>query len=300
MGRARSTRRERRSRRLTFRLRCPAGPSSLSSFRSKRRRLGAWAAALAVLAALALAAPAVAHQLLVGNFDQGAGLTVDYGASDVAQGFITGSNPNGYLLDGVQLQVFNLATGMTAKVATGLPGNTAEVATLTAAVAPGSGGGHVYFIAPADTRLAADRTYWVVLQGSSGKLSGTSSHAEDAESTTGWSIANYRLVRTSGTTGPFSEVSGTDSGPIRMLVVGHANAATATSDKSHFRYATGNKTANPTGLSTSLNGNDLPELGRAAQTADATHFAPQGDRPGRSTDSGANSGTLIRSAGMTP
>ncbi len=43
---------------LNSRLRRPARPASLSSFRTLRRRLGAWAAALGVLAFLALAVPA--------------------------------------------------------------------------------------------------------------------------------------------------------------------------------------------------------------------------------------------------
>ncbi|MCY4591407.1 MAG: hypothetical protein OXE86_12770 [Alphaproteobacteria bacterium] len=62
------------------------------------------------------------HDLLVGNVNQSTDLTVGYGALDVAQGFTTGSNPDGYLLGVIQIRVLNLATGVTAKVATELPG----------------------------------------------------------------------------------------------------------------------------------------------------------------------------------
>ena len=248
-----------------------------------------------MLAGLALAAPAAAHQLLVGNFDQGASLVVDYGASDVAQGFTTGSNPSGYHLLGVHIQILNHASGMTAKVATGLPGRITEVVTLTTAATPG-GGGDVYFIAPANTQVAADTTYWVVIQGSSGEMLGTSSRAEDTGSATGWSIANHRLVRTSGAAGPFSEVSG----PLRMRVFGHVGAATATGDEFHIRRATASKPARPTGLSASLNGDGPPALSRAAPAVDATPSAAQGYRPRRSTDSGAHSDTLIHGTGTTP
>jgi len=253
---------------------------------------------LAVLAGRALTAPAAAHQPLVGNFDQGASLAVDDGPSDVAQGFTTGSNPNGYHLLGVQLQFLNLVTGMTAKVATGLPGSITEVATLTAAATHG-GGGYVNFIAHANTQLASDTTYWVVIEGSSGQMLGTSSGAEDTGSAVGWSIANNRLVRISGTTGPFSEISSAHSGPIRMRVFGHVNTATATSDEFHIRRATGNRPTKSIGLSASLNGNGLPAVSWTAPAAVATHCAPQGYRLRRSTDSGAYSGILIDGTGIT-
>ena len=305
MGRAGDARRERASRpgtgsahALASLPRRLAGPASLFSFRSIRQPLRAWAAALGLLAGLVLAAPAAAHQPLVGNFDQEASLTFDYGALDVAQAFTTGSNPNGYHFLGVQIQILDLASGMAANVATELPGSITEVSTLTTTATPG--GGDVHFRGPANTQLAADTTYWVMIQGSSGEMRGTSSRAEDARSATGWSIANNRLVRTSGTTRPFAAVSGTDCGPIRMRVFGHVNSGKATSDKLHICYATGNWATKPTGLLASLDGNGLPALNWTAPIADAAPSAPEGYRPRRATDSGANSDNLLHSAGMTP
>ena len=139
----------------------------------------------------------------------------------------------------------------------------------------------------------------VPIQGSSGEMSGTSSRAEDTGSATGWSIADNRLIRTSGTTRPFSEVSGAGSGPIRMRVIGHVNEAAATSDKFHIRRATGNKPTKPTGLSASLYGNGLPALSRTAPTVDAAHSAPLGHLLRGRTDGGANSHTLIHSTRRT-
>ena len=180
MSRAGNARRERHSRpqtgsghALTSRPRRPVGGASLSSFRSIRRRLGGGAGRAGGPRSRRAGGGAPGAG---GQCNQTANLIVGYGALDVAQGFTTGTNPDGYHVAGVQIRIVNLATGTTAKVATALPGTITEAATLGEAAPPASGD-YVNFMAPASTRLAADTTYWVVIQGSSGEMSGTSSRA---------------------------------------------------------------------------------------------------------------------------
>ena len=181
--------------------RCPARPVASHSHRRILSRLGAWAAAyLLSLTSLGLAAPASAD-VLVSNIDQSNNFTTGFGSWDIAQGFSTGSNAGGYTLTNVELQLGSSPVGVSVKVVTG-SANGAELATLTAPATLVNGTNT--FTAPANTTLSASTTYFLIIEGTSGTSTVTSSDNEDSGAAAGWSIGNSRFVRSASSTSNFS------------------------------------------------------------------------------------------------
>ena len=159
---------------------------------------------------------------LVGNFGQTSTVTSTNLANfDVAQGFTTGSNAGGYVLDAVVLSFVGAPSGLTVQLATGVSTTSAgtTVATLTnpATLAAGD----LRFTAPAGTTLSAGTAYFVVVQATGGAARGMISKAEDAGGAAGWSISDEIYSRSASSTGSFPT---TDSlSVLRMRVDGYAN-----------------------------------------------------------------------------
>ncbi|MYG25974.1 MAG: hypothetical protein F4213_08105, partial [Boseongicola sp. SB0677_bin_26] len=158
---------------------------------------------MALVALSASAVPAAAQSVLVSNTGQTVVSTANLSNADAAQAFTTGPNPSGYTLTSVHV-TFNSGTktGVTVRIATGLPSSTDAVATLTnPATLVNNNAADYPFTAPANTTLAANTTYWVVVEGSAGTPGGTTSDAEDSGAFAGWSIADSRHRRAASSTG---------------------------------------------------------------------------------------------------
>ena len=137
---------------------------------------------------------------LVSNLGKANSGSSNLGILDAAQGFTTGSNAGGYVLDAVALNFTDAPSGLTVQLATGVSTTSAgtTVATLTN---PGTlAAGDLRFTAPASTTLSAGTQYFVVVQGSGGRVSRTASTAEDAGAAAGWSIADDSYARTASGT----------------------------------------------------------------------------------------------------
>ncbi len=140
-----------------------------------------------------------------------------------AQSFITGANSRGYLLSSVRiyLDAFALVSGTTPVVviradSNGRPGDV--VVTLTNPDSfPSNNPGRATFTAPADTTLAANTTYWMVINDTEGSLNWR--HTTDGSETglSGWSMGaakrrSNRRWENSSQLLPM-ELSGTNTGP---------------------------------------------------------------------------------------
>ncbi len=165
---------------------------------------------------------------LVGNLGQADhSSTAALGTVDLAQGFTTGSNANGYALDAVVLDfaVAPAASTFSVRLATGVSTTSAgtTVATLTspATIAPGE----LTFTAPADTVLSAETQYFVVVRSTtaSGNASLTASKAEDAGAAARWSIADEVYSRARANTGGFPTVG--TAAVLKMRIDGRANVS---------------------------------------------------------------------------
>ncbi|MYG25973.1 MAG: hypothetical protein F4213_08100, partial [Boseongicola sp. SB0677_bin_26] len=170
--------------------------------------------------ALASATPGLASAaVLVGNIGQSVGIVWQLSNVDVAQGFTTGSNAGGYTLTSIELDfdpAVEAASGVTARVATGLPSGTTTFVTLTNPSSIGSG--NTTFTAPAGTTLSADTTYWVVVEATGGAVSATRSNAEDTGGQAGWTVNDSNLTRIADSTGSWTSLAG----PVMIRVNGSA------------------------------------------------------------------------------
>ena len=127
-------------------------------------------AALAVLAALGIATPAAADDVLVSNIDQliAPDRHGDVGPRDAKQalGFTTGSHGTGYTLSSIDLRIeIEQAHDLTVQLATGLmAGAIATTYTVVATLSnpPNYTVGVGRFTAPTGTVLDANTKYWVV------------------------------------------------------------------------------------------------------------------------------------------
>ena len=208
VGRAESARRERPSRRLSFRPRRPAGPAAPSpaSFAS---RFGLPACLLALFTALA-AGPVAAQTsiTLVSNTGQADGGTGNgnLGDFDQAQAFTTGGNSAGYTLTGVDVKFRGVGSPNASYDVSiradnsGSPG--ALVGDLTG---PGTlVANRLNAFTTTGIDLAADTTYFLLLNSSSAATNrtvGAASDSEDSGGQSGWSIADGSLYRDRTTTG---------------------------------------------------------------------------------------------------
>ena len=155
--------------------------------------------ALAGLTVLATPAQAVTLVSNTGQTDAGHNYRVRAGSTSYAQEFTTGTNPDGYTLSEV---VVNIREGVVATPAfsihtsrSGRPDT--NVVNLTGSV---SSAGLQSFVPASATTLTPSTEYFVVFSNSGGDkipLEGTISEDEDLGAAVGWSIANNYL-RTSG------------------------------------------------------------------------------------------------------
>ena len=137
-----------------------------------------------------------------------------------AQGFTTGSNAHGYTVSSIDLfSVDQHGDAFSASIYTAdaedFPG------TLVADFIPPASfpWGRATFTAPADTVLAADTDYFVVVRPGSDitwgvHLGATFEHAEDSGAASGWSISNAYLYKT------YTGWLPSNSSPTRPLYVG--------------------------------------------------------------------------------
>jgi len=150
---------------------------------------------------------------------------------DRAQAFSTGGLAVGYTLTGVDLVIGRPSGALGYDVsirsdASGVPGGT--LATLTKPASLPISEETVSFLAPGGgIDLAADTTYWVVFDWTSGSSSPggfgtTDSNAEDGGRATGWSIADRASIKNAGN---WIEFGGATKP--RIAIHGHARGASA-------------------------------------------------------------------------
>ena len=191
----------------------PAGssrPDACAGRRSARfsRLLPALALLLGALSPFAAPAPAAAA-VLVSNIGQTlSSVTGNFFFGEPyshAQGFTTGSFSAGYVLSGIEVRIQFAGSTSAANVAnyraqlwssdnSGAPDS--KLVSLTPPASARNGNNVIVaFTAPANTVLAANTAYYLVLYRPDNQLDKarvTTSNAEDAGGETGWSVANSR------------------------------------------------------------------------------------------------------------
>ena len=163
-------------------------------------------------AALLLGSPApsdAAEIVLVSNTSQSGFGGTPVGAYDHAQGFTTGKNTLGYVLTSIELQVHTAPANGTLTVsvreADGQDPSDTVLYTLT--TPSNLGTGLRKFTAPANSSLSAETTYFVHMTFDVGlnptqpQWNLTDRTQEDSGAYAGWSIANERHSRVTGSTG---------------------------------------------------------------------------------------------------
>ncbi len=148
--------------------------------------LASLAAALSLLVA-GLAVPAV----LVSNLGQSTHdfFSANLAHADFAQAFNSGSG--GATLESVEVKFSVAPTNLSVKIVTGITiGGRSQTTVATLANPPSLSAGILTFVAPAGTTISANRSYWVMIEGSSGVMPYTSSDSEDTGGADGWTIDN--------------------------------------------------------------------------------------------------------------
>ena len=168
----------------------------------------------------AFASP-VSAAVLVSNIGQNSQGQSNLSSFDVAQGFTTGSNVAGYTVTSVDVQFSSTPSGVTVKLATGLPSTTTVVATMNNPSSLSSGVNT--FTAPSGTILLPSTTYFVVVEASSGNVQNTPSNDEDSGGATGWSIADQGLYRQASSTVSWSS----EAAKRKIRINGTVNSGTA-------------------------------------------------------------------------
>ena len=139
---------------------------------------------------------------LVSNLGQTAASgVVGLNSADVSQVFTTGPGVGAYTFTGVKVLFGTVPTAsatVTAIIADGQAATDNIVATLTN---PDTWSATSTFGIPSGTTLAANTTYYFIIEGSDGTLHRTGTNNEDAGAVTGWSIANMSAVRGASSTG---------------------------------------------------------------------------------------------------
>ena len=158
-------------------------------------------------------------------------IQADLSATDLAQAFTTGSNTRGYTLTGIKMKFFTSLGGsllfpsgtdtVTAIVTDGLASTATTVATLTN---PGTWTATSEFTAPSGTTLAANTTYYVIVEGSGGSLAATNTPEEEAGGEAGWSIDDRVSIRSQSTSGLGGSWTGSPSNALQIAVEGTVNA----------------------------------------------------------------------------
>ncbi len=239
MGRAESARRERPSRRLSFRPRCPKESGASSTFARRLLRPAArlsQAAGLALVLAGLLAVPAASQaDVLVSNIGQANDAGVSFFKDfDLAQGFTTGSGS--YTLGSIEVQLSNAsftaaaASVVTATLVKDSPTGTsvATLATTDTFLAQGGVEQNITFTAPANTQLVGSTTYYVVLESANTDIRAHETFSEDEDSggESDWEINNERHRRVATSTGSFE----TSTGDALMIRVNSTSTTTTSTD----------------------------------------------------------------------
>ena len=165
---------------------------------------------------------AAGSRVLVSNIGQTRLLAGNLASLDWAQGFTTGSSRSGYIVRDVEVHFTEAPSGLTVTLATGLPSAVNTVATFTNPSMLGTG--NLRFIAPANTVLDPATDYWVIVEGTSGRVGLAQSNAEDGRGLADWSIADNNLIRsgasfTNNSTKIMIRVNGITA-PVEPLVTG--------------------------------------------------------------------------------
>ena len=200
-------------------------------------RLFPWLAIIGILlaAALLLGSPApsdAAEIVLVSNTSQSGFGGTPVGAYDHAQGFTTGKNTLGYVLTSIELRVHTAPANGTLTVsvreADGQDPSDTVLHTLTNPSNLGTG--LRKFTAPANSSLSAETTYFVHMTFAVGlnptqpQWDLTSSTTEDSGAYAGWSVANVRHSRVTGSTGNWGKPN---NARIKIKVKGENRAPAA-------------------------------------------------------------------------
>ncbi len=139
---------------------------------------------------------------LVSNLGQtAANIDFNLASTDVSQTFTTGPAVDAYTLTGIKVKFDTVPTAtatVSAFIADGRTATDSIVANLTN---PDSWSSTSTFGIPSGTTLAANTTYYLIIEGSDGRLNQTSSNNEDAGAVTGWSISDTSGARGQATTG---------------------------------------------------------------------------------------------------
>ena len=186
-------------------------------------------------AALLLGSPApsdAAEIVLVSNTSQSGFGGTPVGAYDHAQGFTTGKNTLGYVLTSIELQVHTAPANGTLTVsvreADGQDPSDTVLYTLT--TPSNLGTGLRKFTAPANSSLSAETTYFVHMTFAVGlnptqpQWNLTDRTQEDSGAYAGWSIANERHSRVTGSTGNWGK---SNNARIKIKVKGENRAPAA-------------------------------------------------------------------------
>ena len=176
--------------------------------------------ALAALLPAIRVADAQVTVVLVSTINQTPDATLVLGSDDVAQGFTTGANADGYTLTDIEVEFSVVPTGLDAKLLTGLPDNRVEIAVLNnpATLIAGTN----TLTAPADTTLSANTTYYVRMRATTGTLDATTSTGEDSGAAAGWSVRDDWYERQTGT----DPWTGVPASVARIRVNGYAITST--------------------------------------------------------------------------
>ena len=122
-------------------------------------------------------------------------------SNDIAQAFTTGPAVGAYTLTGVKID-FHTAPTATATVSAFIATDRASTGTVVANLTnPDTWSATSTFGIPSGTTLDANTTYYLIIEGSDGRIYQTSSTSEDAGAVTGWSIADTVGIRGESTTG---------------------------------------------------------------------------------------------------
>ena len=177
--------------------------------------------------AAALGAGTAAADTLISNLGQSGSTTSGLSTWDQAQAFTTGGNSTGYTLTGVKLRFATFSGSLrtpsasdtvTAIVTSGLTSTATTLATLTN---PGTWSETSTLTAPSGTTLAANTTYYVIVEGTGGVLERANNNNEDSGGANGWSIANDVNRRSQGDgTGLVGGTWITNNTPLKIAVEG--------------------------------------------------------------------------------
>ena len=198
---------------------------------------------------------------------------------DASVGFTTATTGSAYVLTSVDVVFREAPSEVTVRLATGLPGNTTQVAKLASPITLSSG--RLKFTAVQDILLSRGTTYWVVVEGAAGNVAGRQGSGqgdEDAGSVTGWTIADTALRRQRASTGSWT------SSTIGMRI--GINGFTAANTSPSFG------TGAPTSLTIAENSPGGTTVGTVAATD------PEGDTLTYSLDAAADALFDIDSSGV--